>query len=127
MGARRIWSGVATDLSWNQRFFIAELDGFNDPNSVSRSLNAAANAHTRDNRYGAAYNFTYDAVQSTILQQSIQGYYNAQCCGFSFQYSRANYPNNVVTPSNNKFLFSFTLAGLGSFSPFDGGLSGVPH
>ena len=83
--ARRNWSGIATDVSWNQRFFIAELDGFNDPNSVSRSLNAAANAHTQDNRYGATYTFTYDVVQSSILQQSIQGYYNAQCCGFSFQ------------------------------------------
>lgn len=125
-GARHIWSGGATDVSWNQRFFIADLDGFNNPDFVSRSLNAASNAHTRDNRYGAIYNFTYDAVRSIILQQSIQGYYNAQCCGLSFQYSRANYLNNLVV-NNNKFLFSFTLAGLGSFSPFDGGLGGVPH
>jgi hypothetical protein len=32
-----------------------------------------------------------------------------------------------AVPSDHRFFLSFTLAGLGNFSPFNGGLSGVPR
>jgi hypothetical protein len=30
-------------------------------------------------------------------------------------------------PSDHRFFLSFTLAGLGNFSPFNGAMSGVPR
>jgi LPS-assembly protein len=125
-GGRHSWSGGTTDVSWNQQFFIGNLPGFNNPDGVSRTLAVTSTAHTRENRYGGTYGLTYDAVKSTIIQQVVQAYYSAQCCGVSLQYSRRITGNSAI-PVDAKFMFSFTLAGLGSFAPFDGGMGGVPR
>jgi LPS-assembly protein len=126
VGARHVWAYGTNDVSWNQRFFVANVSGFDDPNAVSRALSATSNVHTSDYRYGGTYTFVFDAAHSTIVQQSVQAFYNAQCCGVSMQYSRASNAGAYVN-SNNKFLFSVTLAGLGSFSPLDGGLGAIPR
>jgi LPS-assembly protein len=120
-GAGHNWANGSTTVSWTQRFFIENLIGFNDPNSVSRTLTLRTTAHTPDFRYGGTYSFTLDAFRSNIVQQTAQAYYNAQCCGFSVQYMRSN---TSLLSNNDLFLFSFTLAGLGSFSPFNTGSNG---
>ena len=54
-------------------------------------------------------------------------FYNAQCCGVSFEYQAFNYPNNpnqFLLPSDRRFNMSFTLAGVGSFSNFFGAFGG---
>lgn len=87
------------------------------------------NAHTPDNRFGSLYSFNFDLLHSTILQQRITGFYNAQCCGLSFEYQTYNL-NGVATigvPQDRRFFLSFTLAGLGNFSPFNGAMGGVPR
>ena len=64
------------------------------------------------------------------MQQRISAFYNAQCCGIAFEYQTYNFgPASVVAPipSDHRFFLSFTLAGLGNFSPFNGALSGVPR
>jgi hypothetical protein len=89
----------------------------------------ASNVHTRDNRYGAMYSFNYDVLRSTMLQQRVSAFYNAQCCGLAFEYQRYNFGGipSFIVPSDHRFFLSFTLAGLGNFSPFNGALSGVPR
>jgi hypothetical protein len=82
---------------------------------------------TRDNRFGSSYSTNYDVVQSRFTQQRINGYYNAQCCGIAFEYQRFNYPSAAAVPPDNRFFMSFTLAGLGNFSPFSGALGNIPR
>ena len=64
-----------------------------------------------------------------MLQQRISGFYNAQCCGIAFEYQRYNFGGYVglPDPADHRFFLSFTLAGLGNFSPFNGAMSGVPR
>jgi hypothetical protein len=92
-------------------------------------LNVAANAHTIDNRFGGVYSFNYDVLRSALLQQRMSAFYNAQCCGIAFEYQRYNFAGvpSFVVPSDSRFFLSFTLAGLGNFSPFNGAMSGVPR
>jgi hypothetical protein len=121
---------VQTTLGWSKRAYIPELAGFNDPSSLDQYINASTNAHTRDNKYGGIYSFNYDILRSRLLQQRITGFYNAQCCGIAFEFQTYNFgvPNPLVPVSRDRrFFLSFTLAGLGNFSPFNGAMSGVPR
>ena len=83
--------------------------------------------HTKNNRFGSLYSFTYDVLHSNLQQQRITGFYNAQCCGIAFEYLVNNYPAGFIVPSDHRFFLSFTLAGLGNFSPFNGAMNGVPR
>jgi LPS-assembly protein len=116
-------------VGWSKRAFIAQLDQFNNPAQLDHSLNASTNLHTIDNRYGVNYSFNYDVLHSALLQQQVTGFYNTQCCGVAFQYQTYNYGAAAITPiaSDHRFFVSFTLAGLGNFSPFNGAMSGVPR
>jgi LPS-assembly protein len=120
---------VQTTVGWSHRFLIEGLPGFNDPTRLDHYLNVAANAHTLDNRFGGAYSFNYDVLRSALLQQRMSAFYNAQCCGIAFEYQRYNFAGvpSFVVPSDSRFFLSFTLAGLGNFSPFNGAMSGVPR
>jgi hypothetical protein len=69
-------------------------------------------------------------TQGKILNQRISAFYNSQCCGISFDYQRFNYGGvtaGLPVPSDHRFFLSFSLAGLGNFSPFGGAMSGVPR
>ena len=120
---------LQASLSWSKRAFIAELSDFNNPAFLDQSVNASTNLRTRDNKYGTQYSFTYDVLRGGFTQQSIQGFYNAQCCGLALQYQSFNYGVNSFSPipADHRFFLSFTLAGLGNFSPMNGALGGVPH
>lgn len=120
---------VQTTVGWSHRFFIEGLPGFNDRNNLDHYLNVQSNVNTRDRRYGAVFAMNYDIQRSTILQQRVSGFYNAQCCGIAFEWQRFNFAGipSYVIPADNRFFLSFTLAGLGNFSPFSGGMSGVPR
>ncbi|HEX7485427.1 MAG TPA: putative LPS assembly protein LptD [Vicinamibacterales bacterium] len=90
-------------------------------------VNAAATLKSPANRVGGSYTFNYDIGRSTMLTSRIIGYYNAQCCGFAVEYQTYNFPQaNALFPvkSDHRFNFSFTLAGLGTFSNFFGALGG---
>jgi hypothetical protein len=122
------WTGrIQSTVGWSQRYFIQGLQGFNDPGSLDHYLNGSTNAHTLDNRFGANYSFNYNILRSALLQQRIQAFYNAQCCGLAFEYQRFNFGTSATVPSDRRFFISFTLAGLGNFSPFSGAMSGVPR
>jgi hypothetical protein len=121
---------VQTSAMWSQKYFIKDLSGFDDRTNLDHYLTLSTNAHTADNRFGGLYSFNYNILQSTLLQQRMTGFYNAQCCGIAFEYQTFNFNFNNIPgglPADHRFFLSFTLAGLGNFSPFNGALSGVPR
>ncbi|HEY7291108.1 MAG TPA: LptA/OstA family protein [Vicinamibacterales bacterium] len=121
------WSQqVQASVGWSKKGFIEQLPGFNDPTQLDDFINASTNIRTRDNKYGVTYSMNYDILRSAFLQQQMTGFYNAQCCGLAVQYMVYNNPYAQL-PSDHRFFLSFTLAGLGNFSPFNGALSGVPR
>lgn len=69
--------------------------------------------------YGSAsrkgWNFAatelYDVLLHRNVFQFVQGTYNTDCCGFSVQYRRINFGIR----DENQYLFSFSLANLGTF------------
>ncbi len=123
------WSGrLQSQVGWTKRFFIADLTGFDDPRYLDHYLNVSTNAHTQDNRYGIVHSFNYDILRSGMLQQRFSGFYNAQCCGIAFEYQTYNYAGlGSQFPADRRFFMSFTLAGLGNFSPFNGAMGGMPR
>lgn len=123
---------VQTNVGWSKRFLIPQLDGFDNDAFLDHTINQSTLLHTRDNEYGGMYSFHYDVLHTAMVQQRISGYYNAQCCGLAFDYQ--TYNSNVLNtstmfrvPSDHRFFLSFTLAGLGNFSPFNGAMGGVPR
>jgi LPS-assembly protein len=125
---------------WSKRGFIEELPEFNDcrnvpagtpctPATLDHYINATATAHTKDNKVGSTYSFNFDVLHTALIQQRVSVFYNAQCCGIAMEYQTYNYGANSLSPipADHRFFMSFTLAGLGNFSPFNGALSGVPH
>jgi LPS-assembly protein len=124
------WTGrIQTSTTWSKKFFIRELGGFNDPAQLDNAISFNTNAHTLTNKYGANYSLNYDVLHSRFIQERFTAFYNAQCCGVAFEYQKYNLQGltTIGVPSDRRFFFSFTLAGLGNFSPFNGGLSGVPR
>jgi len=126
-----ITSGILqASLGWSKRAYIQQLPGFNDPNTLDHSVNGTSNLRTRDNKYGVQYSFAYDVTHHGLTTQRITGFYNAQCCGLAMEYQAYNYIGTAINspiPSDHRFFMSFTLAGLGNFSPFNGALGGVPR
>jgi LPS-assembly protein len=120
---------VQATVGWSKRGLIPQLQGFNDPALLDQSLTASTNVHTKANRVGMIYSFNYDVLHSTMLQQRVSGFYNAQCCGLAFEYQTYNFGALSTSPiaSDHRFFLSFTLAGLGNFSPFSGAMNGVPR
>jgi LPS-assembly protein len=114
---------------WSKRAFIEKLVGFNDTRFLDHTLYGTATVHTADNRVGGVFYVNYDVLHSAVTQQRISAFYNAQCCGLAFEYQTYNYGQGSLSPipADHRFFFSFTLAGLGNFSPFNGALSGVPR
>jgi len=129
------WGGrVQTNVNWSKRAFIEQLEGFNNPANLTQAISAQTNVHTRDNHFGGIYSFNYDVLQGTMLNQRMSAFYNSQCCGIAFEYQTfnfggvtQNFATNLGVTADHRFFLSFTLAGLGNFSPFNGAMSGVPR
>jgi LPS-assembly protein len=114
---------------WSKKGFIEELEGFNNKDLLDHAMFASSTMHTKDNRVGGLYSFNWDVLRGAIVQQRISAFYNAQCCGLALEYQTYNYGagSSSPIPADHRFFLSFTLAGLGNFSPFNGALSGVPR
>jgi LPS-assembly protein len=124
LGATYNWaSRLQTTAGWTRTYVIPGLYQYSLP---TNALNIATNAQTQDNRYGGRYSFNYDIANAAMVYQTITAFYNAQCCGIAFQYIRNAIPG-LALPTNRQFFISFTLAGLGNFSPMNGALGGVPR
>jgi LPS-assembly protein len=125
------WTGrIQTNASWSKQGYIPQIPGYDVQSNLSQALNAQTNVHTRDNALGGIYALSWDITQGRILNQRITAFYNSQCCGVAMDYQRFNYGGvtaGLPVPSDHRFFLSFTLAGLGNFSPFNGAMSGVPR
>ena len=83
---------VQVSGSWSRRRFIPELPDYNDPTQATHTVSAAADdSANRTNRLGGSYSFDYDFQRDYFLQQRIQGYYNAQCCGVVVEFQTFNF------------------------------------
>jgi LPS-assembly protein len=112
------WSRrIQTQAGWSHRFFIKDLSGYNDKAFLDHLLNLSTHAQTLDNKYGLDYALNYDLLRSTLTQQRISGFYNSQCCGIALSYQQVHTPSGYPLPSDRRFYLSFSLAGIGSFSP----------
>ena len=118
---------LQTSVGWSRKYLIDGLPGFNNPDLLDHYINLDARATTADNRFGGNYSMNYDVLHSTMRSQRITGFYNAQCCGIAFEYQTFDYGSRFAVPADHRFFMSFTLAGLGNFSPFSGALSSVPR
>jgi LPS-assembly protein len=99
------------------------------PDTSNNLLSAHTQLRTGRNMLGGTYSFDYDFGRGVMVQQKIQGYYNAQCCGLILEYQQANYPNlfnPLLIPQDRRFNISFSLGGIGTFSNFLGALAGQP-
>ncbi len=105
---------------WSQRKFSS------DPNRPDKAFNASTTVKTKGNTLGGTYGFYYDIGRSTMLDQRIVVYYNAQCCGLVVEYQAYNMPQyaTFAVPQDRRFNIGFTLAGLGTFSNFLGAFGG---
>jgi LPS-assembly protein len=112
--------------NWTKDFFIENLPPFNNPDSLRQYLNVRTDVQTRNSRLGGHYSFNWDISQAQLLQQRIVGFYNAQCCGLSLEYQKLRLGRSGSVP-DRRFFLSFTLAGIGNFSPFNGAMGTVPR
>jgi LPS-assembly protein len=112
---------------WSQRYFIEGLPGFDNPNALDHYLNVSTSLRTPDARFGGVYAINYDLLRSRLMQQRMSGFYNAQCCGIAFEYQTFNLSGIGAfgIPADRRFFLSFTLAGLGNFSPFNGAMGAI--
>jgi len=128
-GGSYSWTGrVQTTASWSKRAYIPQLLGFDDPANLTQAITAQSNVHAKDNKFGGIYSFSYDVLLGRMLNQRMSGFYNSQCCGVAFEFQTFNYGGitaGLPVAADHRFFMSFTLAGLGNFSPFNGAMSGM--
>jgi LPS-assembly protein len=113
----------------NGSFSRRRLSQAKGPSESDTLLSAGTQLRTARNTLGGTYSIDYDFGRSVLVQQRIQGYYNAQCCGLIIEYQRFNYPNLVnplLVPVDRRLNISFSLGGIGTFSNFLGALAGQP-
>lgn len=92
---------------------------------LNNFVNAATTLRLPSNRVGGSFTFNYDIGRSALLNSRVIGYYNAQCCGFAVEYQKRSLSAyNTLLGDDTRWNFSFTLAGLGTFSNFFGALGG---
>jgi LPS-assembly protein len=110
---------------WSQRRHIPDLPGFEEERS-SHHLTATTTVRSAMNRVGGTYGFDVDLKETTLLNQRVLAYYNAQCCGVAAEYQVRNLQGvpGFGLPQDKRFNISFSLAGIGTFSNLLGALSG---
>jgi LPS-assembly protein len=121
------WSDwLQATAGWSQRRFVDGLPGHDQPEFLDHYLNGSTQLRFMRNRWGGSHSFSYDVSEGTFLQQRMMLYYNAQCCGFSFDYQTRDFGAFTRAPidEDRRFNFSVTLAGIGSFGNFFGALGG---
>jgi lipopolysaccharide assembly outer membrane protein LptD (OstA) len=100
---------------WSKTIYYTAAQGFVDLAPV-HALNATTSVNAKDGRIGATYGFNFDVIQQKLLQQRVTVYYHAQCCGIAFDYQAYSTVSTTV-PTDHRMSITFTLAGIGSFSP----------
>jgi LPS-assembly protein len=115
-------SAIDATAGWSRQNYQAG-NQFTSNNYIQQSTRF----HLAGNKVGGLVQFNYDIARSTLLNQRYVGNYSAQCCGFAVEFQAYNYPGGFVVPQDRRFNFSFTLAGIGSFSNFFGNFGGSTY
>jgi lipopolysaccharide assembly outer membrane protein LptD (OstA) len=89
-------------------------------------LSTSATTNFLQNRFKGTYALSWDVARNYIVSQSVMTTYMAQCCGVQLEFQRYNLPvsSSYSITSDQRFNFSFVLAGLGTFSNFFGAFGG---
>jgi LPS-assembly protein len=90
-------------------------------------LSTGAVASMLEGRVSGTYSLSWDITRSYIQSQAASATYFAQCCGFGVEFQNYNYAqlsSSIPFPNDRRINFSFTLAGLGTFSNFFGAFGG---
>ena len=90
-------------------------------------LSAGGSASSLEGRVTGTYSLSWDISRSYIVSQTLSAAYFAQCCGFGVEFQNYNFPQlstSFPIPNDRRLNFSFTLAGLGTFSNFFGAFGG---
>ena len=89
-------------------------------------LNTGMVTSVLQGRLTGTYSLSWDISRSYIQSQAVSATYFAQCCGFGVEFQNYNYAqlSSVPFPNDRRINFSFTLAGLGTFSNFFGAFGG---
>lgn len=114
---------VEASAGWNKQSFGGIANGL----ASNHYIRQATTVRLAGNKVGGTVEFNYDIGRSTLLNQRYIANYNAQCCGIAFEYQSFNFPGldpRFAVPQDRRFNFSFTLAGIGSFSNFFGNFGG---
>ncbi len=94
---------------------------------ASTFLNAGGSTTFMQGRMAGSYSLGWDISRNFVMSQTVSATYFAQCCGFGVEFQNFNYPQfNPTFPisADRRINFSFTLAGLGTFSNFFGAFGG---
>ena len=99
------------------------------PTSHSTYVQGSTSMRWLDGRATGTYNISWDITRSYVQSQGVMLSYLAQCCGLTMEFQKYNYGSlgvNLANPSDMRFNFGFTLAGLGTipgnfFGAFGGG------
>jgi hypothetical protein len=124
MSLNGTWRSENADITggWTRQAY-ASPDRVIPPSNLIQS---SANLRFAGSKYGGNVTFNYDLQRTTLLNQRYVAFYNAQCCGVSFEFQSFNYPerSGFLLPRDRRFNISFTLAGVGSFSNLLGTFGG---
>ena len=126
------WTGrVQTTVGWTKRFFIDESDWL-QRSELARSLSEHRDQRCTRSTIATAvnYSFNYDILRiraccSNASRRSTT--HSAAVIAMRVPDLQLRWAVQRTIPSDHRFFLSFTLAGLGNFSPFNGALSGVPR
>ncbi len=112
---------VETSAGWSKQNYGTASSG-----RSNNYLQQSTQLRFGGGKYGGTVALNYDLARSTLLNHRYIAFYNAQCCGISFEYLAYNYGpgTNLPLAQNRRFNMSFTLAGVGSFSNFFGAFGG---
>jgi LPS-assembly protein len=100
---------------------------FDEERDAELFLSAGGTASILDGRLTGTYAINWDISKNYILTQTLATQYYAQCCGFGVEFQKYNYSqfnSSFPIDSDRRINFSFTLAGLGTFSNFFGAFGG---
>jgi LPS-assembly protein len=101
--------------TWSKRQFIPGLPGHDTPGSADQFVTLSTRGKRASGAASLGYNVSYDVGRKRLLQHRVTGFYNAQCCGVALDYAVTNLAHYGLR-NDKRFSFSFTLAGIGSFT-----------
>jgi hypothetical protein len=109
---------LTASASWSKTFFVEGLQGYNTKALLNQAITTSATYRAPDNHLSTRVNWSYDFQNKHQLDRSVVVSYMSQCCGVAVDY-RTRYVGAFTSAAsqNRIFKISFSLGGIGTFSP----------